>query len=265
MRRWPPKRACTLRNSSRRSATGSRRATFIRSSQACCLPRFATSRSMLFMNRSSACGTSSIMLILRSCIVFSSIAGCRLVTKEMLAPQPRPANSDPICSNMWLSGSRLSMRNEGSPGITCCTECRLAIRLPCVSSTPLASPVVPEVNMISARSSPPRDAGGAAGRPYISPSRSSNRIAGTSSAPSPPVAREVNASTGAVLATTWRTKSAVERRSRGTRIAPMRRHPKNANTQCGAFGPHSTTRSPLPTPRLCNSAATCAAASRSSR
>ena len=220
---------------------------------------------MLFMNRSSACGTSSIMLTRRSCIVLTRMAGCRLVTKVMLAPQPRPANSDPICSNMWLSGSRLSIRNEASPGITCCTECRLAIRLPCVSSTPLASPVVPEVNMISARSSPPREAGAASGRWYIRPSRSSNRIAGRSSSASPTIAREVNASTGSVLAVTCCTKSAVERMSRGTRMAPMRRHPKKANTQCGAFGPHRMTRSPLPTPRSRSSAATCAEVRSNSR
>jgi len=35
----------------------------------------------------------------------------------------------------------------------------------------------------------------------------------------------------------------------GARTAPMCSHPKNANTQCGAFGPHRMTRSPLPTPR----------------
>ena len=109
------------------------------------------------MNRSSACGTSSIMLILRSRISLSSSAGWRLVTKVMLAPQPRPLNSEPICSNMWLRGSSESIRNEALPGITCCTDSRLASRLRWVSSTPLASPVVPEVNMISARSSPVRN------------------------------------------------------------------------------------------------------------
>ncbi len=114
---------------------------------------------MPFMNRSSACGTSSIIVILRSCISLSRTDGCRLLAKVMFAPKLNAENSDPICSNMWLSGSSDSRRNEGSPGMTLRTDSRLDSRLPRVSITPLASPVVPEVNMISARSSPASSTG----------------------------------------------------------------------------------------------------------
>ena len=159
VRRLPPKRAWIWPNTRRRSPTGRLRASFCDSSHTRSLPRLTTSRSMPFMNRSSACGTSSIIVILRSCMSFSRTDGWRLVAKVMFAPKLNAENSDPICSNMWLSGSSDSRRSDGSPGMTSRTDSRLDSRLRWVSITPLASPVVPEVNMISARSSPASSTG----------------------------------------------------------------------------------------------------------
>ena len=58
----PPNWAWTLRNSSRRAQYGSRRATARRRANAAVFPRFSTSRSIALQNRSSSCGTRSIVV-----------------------------------------------------------------------------------------------------------------------------------------------------------------------------------------------------------
>ena len=79
----------------------------------------------------------------------------------------------------------------------------LAVRFRCVSITPLGSPVVPDVNMISARSSGSMATCSGSGSPYISLSSSSKVISGRPrSVSSLGVYREVNASLGVTLETT---------------------------------------------------------------
>ena len=136
---------------------------------------------------------------------------------------------------------------------------------PWVSITPFGSPVVPDVNMISATSSLETPGSGGSGNALVSCARSSNRTSGMSSASPPPgVNRETNASDGPALETTFATKSSGDRRSSGTAITPARMQPKKEMTHCGQLGPHSSARSPFFRPRSRRSEATFPASSHSS-
>ena len=81
-----------------------------------------------------------------------------------------------------------------------------AVRLRWVSITPFGSPVVPEVNMISARSCGWMSTSSGSGRPAMACSSSSNAISGTPRSASPfGVNLDVKASFGSVLDTTLST------------------------------------------------------------
>ena len=81
-----------------------------------------------------------------------------------------------------------------------------AVRFRWVSMTPFGSPVVPDVNMISARSPGSTSTSSGSGRPAIFASSSSNSTSGTSrSTSSFGVSRDVKASFGSVLDTTLAT------------------------------------------------------------
>ena len=81
-----------------------------------------------------------------------------------------------------------------------------AVRFRWVSMTPFGSPVVPEVNMISARSSGAMSTCSGWGKPWMAASNSSKVISGTPrSTSSFGVSRDVNASFGSVLDMTLET------------------------------------------------------------
>ena len=81
-----------------------------------------------------------------------------------------------------------------------------AVRLRCVSITPFGSPVVPDVNMISARSLGAMFTSSGWGSPAMAASNSSNASSGTPRSTSPfGVNRDVKASFGSVLDTTLAT------------------------------------------------------------
>ena len=86
-------------------------------------------------------------------MVRASTVGWRLVGYVTLAPKNSTASSPPICSYMWLRGRMESRRLEVSQVMYWEMPSMLAVRFRCVSMTPLGSPVVPDVNIISARSS----------------------------------------------------------------------------------------------------------------
>ena len=119
----------------------------------CALPFLSISLSIPFLNRSNACGTNNITVTLRSCIVLKIAFGRRLVIYVTSAPILKGNNSPPICSNMWLRGRIDSNLSSFRPVIICPTDSRLDSRFLWVNITPFGSPVVPEVNIISATSS----------------------------------------------------------------------------------------------------------------
>ena len=210
------------------------------------LPCRATSRSTPLMTRSSTCGTTSSSVTLRSVIVLNSVTGLRLRGYVTFAPALSGISSPPTCSNMWLSGSMDTRRYDGSPGMNWRMESRFERRFLCVSITPFGSPVVPDVNMISARPSGSSSTGDGSPRPSQSESTSSkSMVSRPSSLCTAGVTRDANISRGSVCAAMLRAKSAVLRTSSGTATAPALRHAKKASTHCGQFGPQMRTRSPF--------------------
>jgi hypothetical protein len=165
---------------------------------------------------------------------------------------------------MWLNGSKESKRYSGFAGNARATPSTLARMLPCVSTTPLGSPVVPDVNMISAMLSLVRVTGAGedptGGRLVTISSRRTN---GTVAAGGASIGPAISARAGSVWPKTCAWKSGPLRMSSGTTIAPQRSAPKKAATHQGLLGAHRTTRCPGATPRACSQRATRPDSSRS--
>src|SRR5919199_2944573 len=166
---------------------------------------------------------------------------------------------------MWLNGSKESSRYSGFAGNTRATPSTLAKMLPCVSTTPLGSPVVPDVNMIAAMLSPSSGATGAGedptgGRLVTILSRRTN---GTVVAGGASIGPATSASAGSVWPKTCAWKTGPLRMSSGTTIAPQRSAPKKAATHQGLLDAHRTTRCPGATPRAWSQQATRPDSSRS--
>ena len=141
-----------------------------------------------------------MMVILRSRIVRARTVGWRLVGYVTLAPLYSTMNSPPICSYMWLRGSTDRSRLEGLQTMYWDIPSMFAVRFRWVIITPFGSPVVPEVNMISARSSGAMSTCSGWGRPWIAASNSSKVISGTPRfASSLGVNRDVKAIFGSIL------------------------------------------------------------------
>ena len=138
---------------------------------------------MPFMKRSRSCGTSTIIVTRRSFIVLKSTVAWRAVGYVMFAPERIGTRRPPICSSMWLRGRIDISRSDSLPAATCTTDAMLAVMLRWVSMTPFGSPVVPDVNITSARSSRPMSTGVGAGMSSDSASSSSKSISGTPSSP----------------------------------------------------------------------------------
>ena len=133
-------------------------------------------------------------------MVRASTVGCLLVGYVTLAPKYSTASRPPICSYIWLRGRMERSRLDVSQVMYWEMPSMFAVRFRCVSITPLGSPVVPDVNMISARSSGATSTGAGSGRPWIALSSSSKVISGRPRSTSfLGVKRDVNASLGAIL------------------------------------------------------------------
>ena len=150
---------------------------------------------------------------------------------------------------MCESGMNESSRCFGPMGKICRAASAFESTLRCVSIAPLGSPVVPEVNTISARSSPSRSAAGSGVRPLA---RSGSFSMSCSGMPSVSARSRVCADTIAAVArvrsTILRAKSGRELTSSGTSTAPRRRAARRPIPYSGRLTPQTMTRSPRAIP-----------------
>ena len=131
-------------------------------------------------------------------------------------------------------------------GISCSIGLRLASRLPCVSTTPRGSAVVPEVKTIWAVSSRVRGMGASTspGRWASDSRRFSSSRCGHAAAASANAFEQTTSLASTSLATRCM-KSGAAILSMGTATTPRSMHPRKAATHSGEFSPQSTTRSPF--------------------
>ena len=158
---------------------------------------------------------------------------------------------------MCESGRIERIRVSVPSGTTPCSEVLFDTMLRWLSMTPLGSPVLPEVNTISASPSGSVCGGGATAAPAARSTSDSTVTTGSSSLLADfRVGIDASTSFGRVCAASLEAKASVERTSMGTEMARAHCAPSEAMPHSGRGTAQMRTRSPGPTPASPSSVAT---------
>ncbi len=189
--------------------------------------------------------------------VLARTVGCRLVGYTIMAPASRGARNPGFMPYMWESGRIERIRVSVPSGTTPCSEVLFATMLRWLSMTPFGSPVLPEVNTISASAPGSVWGAGAAAAPTARSTSDSTVITGSSSRLAAfRVGIDASTSFGLVCAASLEAKTSVERTSMGTEMARAHWAPSEAMPHSGRGTAQMSTRSPGPTPASPRSVAT---------
>ena len=196
-------------------------------------------------------GRSSSIVILNSRKVLTRTAGWRLTGYTTVFPAASGARKSQVRPNMCESGRTERRRSFAPKGKTSTRARALDATLPWVSITPFGSPVVPEVNMTSSRSSVARSAAGSGSVARARSGSDSIRITGR---PSRRPMLLSGATRGRPSAASARRPSPRSRRcsrtSSGTPTWPAWARARNPSPHSGRLTAQITTRSPRVAPAL---------------